>query len=47
MAPERPAAAPPRPARAPERPAGAPEREDADGGAAIDWLLKRPGAGTR
>jgi serine/threonine-protein kinase len=47
IAPERPAAAPPRPARAPERPAGAPERDDGDGGAAIDWLLKRPGTDTR
>jgi serine/threonine-protein kinase len=44
---ERPTTAPPRPAIVPERPAGAAERDDADGGAAIDWLLKKPGAGTR
>jgi serine/threonine-protein kinase len=47
IAPERSAAAPQRPTRAIEQPAGAAERDDADGGAAIDWLLKRPGGGTR
>ena len=42
-APERPAVAPQRPASPAERPAAAPERDDPDGGAAIDWLLNRPG----
>jgi serine/threonine-protein kinase len=46
IAPERPAVAPQRPAGPAERPAAAPERDDPDG-AAIDWLLKRPGSGTR
>jgi serine/threonine-protein kinase len=45
-APERPASAPERRAVAPERPTGAVERDDPDG-AAIDWLLKRPGAPSR
>jgi eukaryotic-like serine/threonine-protein kinase len=39
--PERPAVAPQRPAGPAERPAAA--RDDPDGGAAIEWLLKRPG----
>jgi eukaryotic-like serine/threonine-protein kinase len=47
IAPERPAVAPQRPASPAERPAAAPERDDRDGGAAIDWLLKRPGSGSR
>ena len=47
IAPERPAVAPQRPASPAERPATAPERDDRDGGAAIDWLLKRPGSGSR
>jgi serine/threonine protein kinase len=42
-APERPANAVERRATTPERPSSATERDDADGGAAIDWLLKRPG----
>ena len=42
-APERPAVAPQRPASPADRPAAAPERDDPDGGAAIDWLLNRPG----
>ena len=42
-APERPAVAPQRPASPAERPATGPERDDPDGGAAVDWLLNRPG----
>ena len=42
-APERSTAAPERRASTPQGSASAPERDDADGGAAIDWLLKRPG----
>ena len=42
-APERPAVAPQRPASPAERPAPGPERDDPDGGAAVDWLLNRPG----
>jgi serine/threonine protein kinase len=47
VTPERPTAAPERRASTPQGPAGAPERDDPDGGAAIDWLLKRPGAPNR
>ena len=39
--------APDRPVVTPGRPAGTPPSDDSDGGAAIDWLLKRPGAGGR
>jgi eukaryotic-like serine/threonine-protein kinase len=45
--PERPAVAPQRPASPAERPPAAPERDDRDGSAAIDWLLKQPGSGSR
>jgi serine/threonine protein kinase len=47
VTPERPTAAPERRASTPQGPASAPERDDPDGGAAIDWLLKRPGAPNR
>ena len=47
IAPEHPTVAPQRPASPAERPGSTPERDDPDGGAAIDWLLKRPGSGNR